>query len=200
MSSADDFGTLVELTKAGDEEASRSLGKRLGGVLQSRLQSGRGMNRDDAESLALDCVGTIMIKLDTYTNRPGGSFLAWCYKIADNGYASWYRSWKRKSDGRLTLSLDDVPEPTAPQTTDDKDAPLLQAVRRVLSQLSDGDQEILILRNLQPENSSAEISEFLGISEVAERARYKRARDRAAALLADEPRVRDWLGSRPVLK
>lgn len=188
MEGPEDLEHLVARSKAGDQEALGTLAEKIGAILRTRLRF-LGMDWVDAEQTAEECVERIVLRLRTYKVRSKGSFLGWCYKIAGNAFASWYRGGKRSG----VPSLQHVPEPADEARPDHEETALGQAVWRAFDSLSATDREIIMLRHFQPASSFGEIGHMLGIGEGTARARHKRARDHLAALLKEEPTVLEWL-------
>jgi RNA polymerase sigma factor (sigma-70 family) len=143
-----------------------------------------------AEDLATDSVSHVVLNVHRFQSRGGGSFVAWCFRIAKNKLMDWIRDNRRMES---TDSLADLPAPVA--STDQTLGIELQAVVGAeLDGMQERDREILILRYFSCATTFEEIAQTLRITPVAARTRYSRARRRLADRLKSQPVVQRWLG------
>jgi RNA polymerase sigma-70 factor, ECF subfamily len=119
--------------------------------------------RQDVE----DVVSTIFIKvmehLRRFEDRGAGSFAAWLFRIALNEVHQFYRTQQRHE----WVSLDELPEITAPQGSPDDQLQRQERFARLarwLAQLSPRRREIISLRFFA-ELRNQEIAAVLGLDE-----------------------------------
>lgn len=119
------------------------------------------------------------------------------YDPAKGNFAAWARSMVRyatldyRRDTERLDTLDDLPEP-ATQLTRDVPGTVYAALAEAVGRLSEGDQAILALREIE-QLSSKTVAALLGISDDAVRQRHSRARQRLARIAQHDPRLTSFL-------
>ena len=116
-----------------------------------------------------------------------GNFVAWARSMVRYAALDY-----RRDNARLDR-IDDpnLPEQAMPPTHDAHDK-VRDALRQALRQLTEPDQAILALRDLEQLPPQA-VASLLGISAAAVRQRHLRARRRLAALARKDPRLNSLL-------
>jgi RNA polymerase sigma factor (sigma-70 family) len=136
----------------------------------------------DRELIAERAVEAAVRKIDRYDSTRG-PFTVWLRAFARHEVLNW-----RRATARLhSLDEVDVPNPGPPDHRDPPD-PVLAAVTDALRALSDADQVIIALRDIE-QLPSKQAADRLGITDDACRQRYTRARRRLAAAAANDPRL-----------
>ena len=153
----------------------------------------RGLTRADAEELSVSCVTDISLKVGQYKPVADGSFEAWVFTLARRYVIDWWRA------RQPSLPLpDDLPLSTPSVEEPEPDSELVVAVRAALAQLSEADQKLIRLRNMEGEYTYAEAGEALGISAGTARVRHFRALKRLESLLMKDQRITRHLDRRNV--
>jgi RNA polymerase sigma-70 factor (ECF subfamily) len=145
----------------------------------------RGLSVTDAEDLSVTCVTDISLKVDKYTPVKEGGFAAWVFTLARHAMIDWLR--RRRATEPLPETL-----ATPDQFNDDEDEPNMEAilaVRDALSQLSEDDRTLILLRDLGEKSSYTEIGERLGLRTDAIRVRHHRALKKLKGLLEKDPQI-----------
>ena len=187
MSPSVDWEDVAKRMAAGEVEAHRLFAKLFGKKLAFFFLR-KGLGSADAEDLAVSCVGDIALKIEKYRRQGKGYFKAWVYTIAER-----YRvNWLRKQNPKLPLREDMTTEMII--DTVDPNIDKVLAVQDGMNCLSEGEQQIIRLRDLGDEQLSyKEISQILDISIGAARTRYFRALQELERVLEKDPRVMRFL-------
>jgi RNA polymerase sigma-70 factor (ECF subfamily) len=148
----------------------------------------RGLTETDAEDLAGSCVTDIALKVNKYRQLTEGGFAAWVFTLARRALSDWRRTY------RPTEPLSD--DFAAPSVEGDGEADLsaVQAVQEALSQFSELDRSLILLRNLREEQTYSSLGKLHGISEGAARVRHFRALKQLRTILEKDPRIKEYLG------
>ena len=153
----------------------------------------RGLNITDAEDLSVSCITDIALKANQYPPA-NGNFEAWVFTLARNYVVDWWRSRQQLS---AELS-DDLPLQTPEAETVEPNMDVVSAVREAMENLSEGDKQIIRVRDLEGASTFAEIGKELKITAGAARVRHMRALERLEALLDQDIRIEKYLERRHV--
>ena len=146
---------------------------------------------EDAEDITSDVFVRMVKDLPRY-NPTGAPFEAWLYRIAATRIADFYRKTKRTRHVELTENvIHDVDEPEQ-RVLEEQEA---NELREAMSQLSETDQEVLILRFVE-RKSHQEVAKILDKSVTAVKSIQHRALIRLASHLGSEAKVRHYLRGR----
>ena len=133
-----------------------------------------------AEDITAEVFLRAIESLDRYSDQ-GSPFIAWLYRIASARVIDYWRSSKRQQTAPLDdpLLQDDLVD-----TDDAIDIDFLQhqSLQTALQQLTDDQQNVIILKFLQG-LSNAEIAQVVGKTEGAVKALQRRALEALARLL-----------------
>lgn len=151
----------------------------------------RGLTHADADDLSISCVTDIALKVGQYKHVANGSFEAWVFTLARRYLIDWWRS--RHASVPLP---DDLPLSIPSNEEFEPDSELVSAVRAAMAQLSEADQTLIRLRNMEGEYTYAEAGASLGISAGAARVRHFRALNRLEGLLLKDQRIKKHLDRR----
>jgi RNA polymerase sigma-70 factor (ECF subfamily) len=167
-----------------DEAAVREFALSFGPRFQ-RLFLRRGLPAVDAEALAVSCVSDVVMKIHRFQPAGSGSFERWVFTLAHYAWVEALRQRQREPSRSR--------EPAWPETPDwdEPPAPALEAVRTALGQLSEEDQAVVQLHQVDG-LSFAEVGRQLNMPEGTARVRHHRALKRLEGLLANHPAVRAW--------
>lgn len=146
----------------------------------------------DVEDLAMEVFVQMMRYLPRYEDT-GAPFEAWLYRIAATQVAGFYRTRDRRPE-QVELS-DQISESRPLPETKLIEQQEQSRVREALRQLSEDDQEVLILRFVE-RKSHREVAAILGKSESAVKSIQHRALVRLARRLGSEEKVRHYLRGR----
>jgi RNA polymerase sigma factor (sigma-70 family) len=153
----------------------------------------RGLNITDAEDLSVSCITDIALKANQYPPA-NGNFEGWVFTLARHYLVDWWRSRQQLS---AHLS-DDLPLETPEAETVEPNREVVSAVREAMENLSEGDQQIIRVRDLEGASTFAEIGKELKITAGAARVRHLRALARLEALLDRDSRIEKYLERRHV--
>lgn len=148
----------------------------------------RGLTAMDAEDLAVSCVTDIALKVEKFRSVTGGGFEAWVFTLARRALFDW---WRQRQE-TVPLS-EDLPAPSAEEEDVESDPGVIAAVREALGQLPESEQKLVMLRNLGPEHTYADLSAQLGVTPEAARVRHFRAMKRLKSILENDPRIQKLL-------
>jgi RNA polymerase sigma-70 factor (ECF subfamily) len=142
----------------------------------------------DAEDLTSDVFVKMVEGLTSY-RFTGAPFEAWLYRIASARVIDFYRRQKHRSAGEISENLVDTS--TRPEDKIQR-AQEIETLRHALSQLSDDEQTLLILRFVEHKNHR-EVAQIMNKTPAAVKAMQHRTLIRLAALLGSEEKVRHYL-------
>ena len=154
----------------------------------------RGLNITDAEDLSVSCITDIALKANQYPPA-NGNFEGWVFTLARHYLVDWWRSGQQLS---AHLSDDDLPLETPEAETVEPNMDVVSAVREAMENLSEGDKQIIRVRDLEGASTFAEIGKELKITAGAARVRHMRALERLEALLDQDIRIEKYLERRHV--
>lgn len=166
---SDDDRLLIERVRRGDQDAARALFERYFDRIYNYVYARLG-RVEDAEDLAIDTMTRSLTRLDLFQDQ-GVAFSSWVYRIAHNATIDHYRR-----QGKVTL----VPleNATLPESDDPSQLALDELsnaeLRDALGQLTDEQQQVLILRFFQ-DLSAVQVAEVIGKSVGAVQALQHRA-------------------------
>jgi RNA polymerase sigma factor (sigma-70 family) len=143
----------------------------------------RGLTTVDAEELAISCVTDIALKVSRYRPVNGRGFEVWVFTLARHSLMDWWRARRFAAS-----SFEDVPPHLSAEDEVENNAGLVSAVREALAQLSEADRTIIEAVDFR-EETVAEASATIGLSEPAARVRRHRALKRLQAILARDERI-----------
>lgn len=150
----------------------------------------RGLTEADAEDLAASCVTDIALKVKKYRQLTEGGFAAWVFTLARHALSDWHRTH------RPTEPLpEDLTAPSIEEEPEEETSAIL-AVQEALSQFSELDRSLILLRNLRLEETYAALGKLHGISEGAARTRHFRALKQLKAILEVDPRIKEFLSNK----
>ena len=166
---SDDDRLLIERVRQGDQDAARTLYERYFDRIYNYVYARLG-RVEDAEDLAIDTMTRSLTRLDLFHDQ-GVAFSSWVYRIAHNATIDHYRR-----QGRVILvSLEHA---TLPESADPSELALQQLsneeLREALRQLTDEQQQVLILRFFQ-DLTAVQVGEIIGKSVGAVQALQHRA-------------------------
>jgi len=147
----------------------------------------RGLTEMDAEDLAGSCVTDIALKVRKYRQVTEGGFRGWVFTLARHTLADWRQRHQ---------PTEELPDDVAAPLDDDQasvNLTIVLAVEEALSEFSELDRSLLLLRNLQEKGTYAAFGELHGMSEGAIRVRHFRAKKQLKAILEKDPRLKDYL-------
>ena len=156
-------------------------------------------NEQDAYDLSQDAF------LKAYTNlslfRGDSKFSSWLYKLTTNVCLDFLRKRSRQKTVPLTSETDDgeqeylpIPDETFSPETEAERRELRSSVRRGLSQLPEGQRQILILREIG-QLSYEEIAGQLGLEAGTVKSRIFRARKKLCDILIKDGNLSDRIPS-----
>ncbi len=156
-------------------------------------------NEQDAYDLSQDAF------LKAYTNlslfRGDSKFSSWLYKLTTNVCLDFLRKRSRQKTIPLTYETDDgeqeylpIPDETFSPETEAERRELRSSVRRGLSQLPEGQRQILILREIG-QLSYEEIAGQLGLEAGTVKSRIFRARKKLCDILIKDGNLSDRIPS-----
>lgn len=166
---SNDDRLLIERVRRGDQDAARALFERYFDRIYNYVYARLG-RPEDAEDLAIDTMTRSLTRLDLFQDQ-GVAFSSWVYRIAHNATIDHYRR-----QGKVTL----VPleNATLPESDDPSQLALDELsnaeLRDALGQLTDEQQQVLILRFFQ-DLSAVQVAEVIGKSVGAVQALQHRA-------------------------
>lgn len=134
-------------------------------------------NESDAEDITAEVFVTMVKALPTYEDR-GIPFEAWLYRIASARVIDMRRKDTRHPQQELDERMSDIEDSPEQIMVDEAER---EEIRQALSQLSESDQEILILRFIE-RKSHQDVAKILEKSLTA----VKSAQHRALVRLANE--------------
>jgi RNA polymerase sigma-70 factor (ECF subfamily) len=178
---------VVRLAQQGDRGAIETL-------YQQHVQSVyryiyyRVSSTTDAEDLTAEVFVKMVEGLPTY-RMTGAPFEAWLYRIAAARIIDYRRRLRRRPQSELTEGVADsgaLPEDEVLQAQE------VETLRHALSQFSDEEQTLLILRFVE-RKSHQEVADVLGKSMAAVKSMQHRTLIRLATLLGSEEKVRHYL-------
>jgi RNA polymerase sigma-70 factor, ECF subfamily len=142
----------------------------------------------DVEDVTADVFVRMVQGLGKF-NYTGAPFESWLYSIASARVADYHRKNSRRQTEEIDEEFKD--DQTHPEMS------ILQAqeregVREALSQLSPGEQELLILRFME-RKSHKEVAEITGRQEAAIRTAQHRALKRLAKIMGADEKSRHYL-------
>jgi RNA polymerase sigma-70 factor (ECF subfamily) len=149
----------------------------------------RGLTEIEAEDLAGSCVTDIALKVRKYRQVTEGGFRGWVFTLAHHALADWHRTHQPTEE----LS-DDVPAPLEDDRASEN-LTIVLAVEEALSEFSELDRSLLLLRNLQEKGTYAAFGELYGMTEGAVRVRHFRAKKQLKAILERDPRLKEYLSN-----
>jgi RNA polymerase sigma-70 factor (ECF subfamily) len=148
----------------------------------------RVSSADDAEDLTAEVFVQMIKGLPKY-RFTGVPFEAWLYRIAAARIIDFRRRSRRRPQAELTEAVADagvLPEDRV------QDAQEVETLRAALSQFSDEEQTLLILRFVE-RKSHQEVAEVLGKSPAAIKSMQHRTLTRLATLLGSDSKARHYL-------
>ena len=156
-------------------------------------------NEQDAYDLSQDAF------LKAYTNlslfRGDSKFSSWLYKLTTNVCLDFLRKRSRQKTVPLTYETDDgeqeylpIPDETFSPETEAERRELRSSLRRGLSQLPEGQRQILILREIG-QLSYEEIAGQLGLEAGTVKSRIFRARKKLCDILIKDGNLSDRIPS-----
>lgn len=174
---------LADRMRALDEQSFHEFARIFGPRFKSLFRR-KGLIEPDADDLASSCITDIALKIDKYQAVEHASFKAWVYTLAYHYLVDW---WRHR---RATIPLSDELQISLP--SDEEIEPNLEivlAVRDAMARLSEIDQTLVKLRNLETEHSYNEIGKSLGMRPSTARVKHSRALSRLKKLLEKDPRI-----------
>ena len=166
---SDDDRPLIERVRRGDQDAARILFERYFDRIYNYVYARLGRN-EDAEDLAIDTMTRSLTRLDLFHDQ-GVAFSSWLYRIAHNATIDHYRR-----QGKATLvPLDSAAMPASADPSELAVERLSnQDLREALRELTDEQQQVLILRFFQ-DLTAAQAAQIMGKSVGAVQALQHRA-------------------------
>ena len=186
-----------------DEAAIAAFAHQFGAQLRRFLVM-RGLKGADAEELAVETLGDIILRVSDGRYRPQGigSFTGWCFALARNKLTDWHRSRRHvvfdaDIESHAVDSSADALDDGETEVEKSGFSAVCHAVRETLESMAETDRDILLLRHCSLFGATfREIGDALDISKDAARTRYHRARGRLASQLNSVPVVSHWLEER----
>lgn len=178
---------IILRAQRGDQDAVATLYKAHAQAIY-RYIAYRVPTEADAEDLTTEVFIKMVEGLAAY-RITGAPFEAWLYRIAATRVAEWHRSARRRETVDLPESLhtgDPLPEEMLLEQQE------VGRLRAALSELSDEQQQILLLRFVE-RKSHEEVAEIVGKSITAVKTIQHRALTRLAALLGKDGKSRHYL-------
>jgi len=169
-----------------EEEAYKEFAQIFGSRLRAFFIR-RGLTEMDAEDLAGSCVTDIALKVRKYRQVTAGGFTGWVFTLARHALVDWRRTHQ---------ATEELSDNLAAPLNDDQaseNLPIVLAVEEALSEFSELDRSLLLLRNLQEKGSYAAFGDIHGMTEGAVRVRYFRAKKQLKAILEKDSRLKDYL-------
>lgn len=148
----------------------------------------RVSSTEDAEDLSAEVFVKMVEGLPKY-RVTGAPFEAWLYRIAAARIIDYRRRLRRRPQTELKEGVADhgaLPEEQVQQAQE------IETLRQALSQFSDEEQTLLILRFVE-RKSHQEVADVLDKSPGAVKSMQHRALIKLAALLGSEEKVRHYL-------
>ena len=180
--------SLLQRTQTGDDVAREELLQRHSAVIRRSVQKrigGRLRARVDPSDVIQETQLDVVQRMDEYLRNRPMSFRLWLIKLAHQRLSKIERyhlsTAKRAASREIPLpdrsSLDLAQcflsrESSPSRAATDRE--LARKVRQMLATISDGDREIVMLRNFD-HLSNAEAAQVLGIQPEAAKKRYTRA-------------------------
>ena len=179
---------LIRAARNGEEHAGPFLVSLYAPMLLGFARSVAGDLGDAAcEHIAANAVERAVRKIEMY-DPDKGDFAVWARSMVRFAAADY-----RRDNARLTsLDAEGDMAVTEPEARATLPASVIAALRWTIPQLSDADQVVIALRNVEG-LPSKEVAARLGISDDAVRQRHKRALHRLADLLRQDARITDYL-------
>jgi RNA polymerase sigma factor (sigma-70 family) len=179
VTSFDDLNSapFVSELQRGSEEAFERLVDRLLPPLFKFLTVRMSVPEPTAEELAADVLMTVHEKLPNFRFGSRAKLTTWIFEIAKNRAIDYHRVRRPAFEDVTGVAL--RANRDADLAPSEREDALMQWLRAQLSQLSEGDQQILKWRAL--DFPFAEIAEWLEIPEGTARVRHKRALDKLKA-------------------
>ena len=148
----------------------------------------RVSSQRDAEDLTAEVFVKMVEGLPGY-RFTGAPFEAWLYRIAGARVIDFHRRNRRHPESELSDTLADTSTHPEDQIQRQQE---IDTLRNALTQLSDDEQTLLILRFVE-HHSHIEAADIMGKTPAAVKAMQHRALIRLAALLGSEEKVRHYL-------
>lgn len=178
---------LVERVLAGRPEAQLELVRRYGRLIASVMANILGARADLSDLLQ---EAYLIAFRDLHKLREPGALKYWLISIAVSRAQNQLRSERRK----WWLSFR-APEDLPARASSPEEDDAVRAVYEALSQMSPDARTIFALRFIT-EMTIPEVAMALELSESTAKRRLSKARKTFDALVADDPRLRAWLGHR----
>ncbi|MGB7339426.1 MAG: sigma-70 family RNA polymerase sigma factor [Phototrophicaceae bacterium] len=181
---------LISRAKLGDKEAISALYERH--VDQIYRYIAYRTPESDAEDLTAEVFVRMVESLPSFVYT-GAPFEAWLYRIASARVADFHRKKGRRQISSIDDDFSDddpLPEDKMQQKQEHRE------LREALSNLSDDDQQILILRFVE-RKSHEEVAEIMGRNSAAIRTAQHRALKKLATHLDAKGKERHYLRGRP---
>jgi RNA polymerase sigma-70 factor (ECF subfamily) len=177
----------VQRAQSGDSKAVEVIYELYADVIY-RYVYYRVSSRRDAEDLTAEVFVKMVEGLPRY-RFTGAPFEVWLYRIAGSRVIDFRRRQRRRPESILSDEIAD--HGTHPEDRIEQ-AQEIQTLRQALSQLTDDEQTLLILRFVE-HKSHQEVAEILHKTPAAVKAMQHRALIRLASLLGSEDKVRHYL-------
>lgn len=178
-----DEGDLIERARAGDAAAGEALA-RIYLTPLSRFANRYLHNQDDAADAVQETWLRVFRALPTF--RRGAAFAPWLWRIAANVCTDIYRRRRR------TVPLDDIPEPAAADTVEERTVASLtgqqaaQHLARAIEHLPERYRRVIELRYAAV-LPVEEIARVMGVPEGTVKTHLHRARERLRRMITREP-------------
>lgn len=179
--------TLIQRAQAGDADAVAALYQRYAPAI-ARYVGYRVPDSALVEDLTAEVFLRMVEGLPHYTIT-GAPFEAWLYRIAAARVADHYRQQHRRPEEQLSESVP-TGQPSPEMTVEQREE--FEALRSALSQLSDEQQTIVLLRFVE-RKSHEEVAAITQKSVRAIATAQHRALKRLARLLGTEKSVRHYI-------
>ena len=172
-----DDAALIQRILAGDESAFESLIRKYQKQVHS-LAFRKVGNFQTAEDITQETFLQVHQKLATL-NDPA-KFSGWLYAIVNHLCIAWYRKNRLQTESMQEIHISEIETDTYSRYIATEHAKTTAAaqrdlVKRLLTKLKEGDQEVITLHYFE-EMTSSEIGEYLGVSENTIKSRLYRAR------------------------
>ena len=178
---------VIKRAKSGDSEAIASLYQLHADAIY-RYVLYRVPTTSDAEDVTAEVFLKMVEGLPNYQFK-GIPFEAWLYRIAAARVADFHRSKYQQPQDELNETLADhvaLPEEQLQQLQE------IEGLRQVLSQFSEEEQTLLILRFVE-RKSHKEVAAILGKTPAAVKAAQHRVLVQLASLLGSDEKARHYL-------
>lgn len=177
----------VQRAQSGDSSAIEVIYERYADVIY-RYVYYRVSSQRDAEDLTAEVFVKMVEGLPRY-RFTGVPFEVWLYRIAGARVIDFRRRQRRRPESTLS---DDLADTSTHPEDHIEQAQEIQTLRQALSQLTDDEQTLLILRFVE-HKSHQEVADILHKTSAAVKAMQHRALIRLASLLGSEEKVRHYL-------